>query len=294
MKPELAGPIVFLLLILALLSRDLQDRLKRVFERRPVAVFLAPVFICVLFYAFAQRLGGLSLPVALLMAGYTLLATLCIYAIGSGGGASWFDLGVVLLLWLPLEFNLGGHWVPVHVRGAVHTLAYGAAVLLALILFLLFRRIPGIKYELPRHGNDFLYFAAGLVVAAPVLILVGRAVGFIPPFHLAAGLTIGRFAATFGLILAATALPEELLFRGLIQNSLMQRLGEGNGTLLLAAVIFGAAHLDNGPQALPNWRYMILATIAGFIYGKVFQKASSVFASASLHAMVNAINHFFF
>lgn len=294
MSTQLVGPVVFLVLILALLATPLQESLQRMFERRPRLVFLAPLFVCGLFCAFAGRLGALTLPLVLSLAGYTLLPALCVYLKGGGGGASWLDLAVILFLWLPLEFNAGKQWVPEHLWGAAHMLAYGAAVLLALILFLLFRRVPGIKYELPRRGSDFLYALAGFAVAAPVLILVGRAVGFIPPFHVPAGLAAPRFAAQFGVILLATALPEELLFRGLIQNCLMQRLGEGNATLLLAALIFGAAHLDNGPGPLPNWRYMIVATIAGFIYGKVFQKASSVFASAGVHAMVNAVKHSFF
>ena len=67
--------------------------------------------------------------------------------------------------------------------------------------------------------------------------------------------------------------------------------GVGPVTLLLAAFIFGCAHLDNGPGPLPNWRYMILATIAGVAYGKVFEKSSSIFASAGLHALVDLIKH---
>jgi membrane protease YdiL (CAAX protease family) len=80
----------------------------------------------------------------------------------------------------------------------------------------------------------------------------------------------------------------------MIQNFLMQRFGGGTRTLLAASLIFGAAHLDNGPQPLPNWRYMILATIAGAAYGKVFQKSSTVLSSSFLHAMVDWTKHFFF
>jgi len=101
-------------------------------------------------------------------------------------------------------------------------------------------------------------------------------------------------AAAVGIIFAGTALPEEILFRALIQNLLMRRFGEGWKTLLLASVIFGAAHLDNGPQAVPNWRYAIEATIAGVAYGKVFQKANSITSSAILHTMVDWTKHFFF
>ena len=100
--------------------------------------------------------------------------------------------------------------------------------------------------------------------------------------------------AAVGIIFVGTALPEEILFRALIQNLLMQRFGSGAGTLFVASFIFGCAHLDNGPQPLPNWRYMILATIAGVAYGTVFKKASTVLSSAGLHMLVDWTKHFFF
>ena len=42
-----------------------------------------------------------------------------------------------------------------------------------------------------------------------------------------------------GLIFVGTALPEEILFRSLIQNLLMLRFGANTRTLLIAAFIFG-------------------------------------------------------
>ena len=64
--------------------------------------------------------------------------------------------------------------------------------------------------------------------------------------------------------------------------------------MLLASLIFGCAHLDNGPQPLPNWRYMIMATIAGWAYGRVFQRSGSVMSAAGLHMAVDWTKHFFF
>jgi membrane protease YdiL (CAAX protease family) len=130
-------------------------------------------------------------------------------------------------------------------------------------------------------------------MVAPVLAVVGIALGFIPPPH-APTQSAGRIISAAGIIFAATALPEEVLFRALIQNFLMLRFGAGARTLLAAAFIFGCAHLDNGPQPLPNWRYMILATIAGVAYGWVFRKASTVLSSAALHMLVDWTKHFFF
>ena len=107
-------------------------------------------------------------------------------------------------------------------------------------------------------------------------------------------LTASRITIELQLVSIATALPEEILFRSLIQNGLMQRFGAGNAVLFAASVIFGCAHLDNGPQPLPNWRYMILATVAGFAYGKVFQKSRSIGSSTVFHALVDTTKHIFF
>jgi membrane protease YdiL (CAAX protease family) len=203
------------------------------------------------------------------------------------------DFLAILFLWLPLEFAAGASLVPRPVQGFLHSVAYGIAILLGLILFLGFRALKGMKYNLPRSGRDLWLPLAGFVITAPMLIAVGIPIGFIPPPHLptASG---GRMAAALGLIFAGTATPEEILFRSLIQNLMIERWGGGIWTLLAASFIFGCAHLDNGPQPLPNWRYMILATIAGVAYGKVFQKSSTVMSSAVLHTMVDWTKHFFF
>jgi CAAX protease family protein len=203
------------------------------------------------------------------------------------------DFLTVLLLWLPLEFSAGAHLVPRAAQGFLHSVAYGIAILLALILFVGFRAVPGLKFNLPHHGRDYWLPLAGFVILAPVLAVVGIAIGFIPPPHLPTQ-SAGRMISAVGIIFVGTALPEEILFRSLIQNLLMLRFGANVRTLLAAAFIFGCAHLDNGPQPLPNWRYMILATIAGVAYGAIFRKASTVLCSAALHMLVDWTKHFYF
>lgn len=284
----------FLTTILALLSTRVQSSLKKALAARPALVFLAPAILSAMFCAIAAAAGSFRAALAILMVVYTFTPAACAYAIRHRVPPAAADFALILWLWLPLEFSLGASWIPRAEQSLLHLAAYGVAVTLALVLFLLFRRLEGMKYNLPRSPRDFRNLLLGFAVAAPVLIVVGRAIGFLDPFHVPARLSLARLAAQYLTILAATALPEEMLFRGLIQNSLMQRLGANFTTLLLAGFIFGCAHLDNGPGPLPNWRYMIVATIAGVIYGKVFERSSSVFASAGLHALVNTIKHNFF
>jgi len=285
---------IFLALILALLCLRLQDALRKLLAARPALLFLAPAILSGLFCGAAAAVGALTLPLAALILVYTFLPSVCAWTIRHHPAPAWADFGIILLLWLPLELSVGGPFVPRPVQGILHMAAYGVSVTLGLVLFLLFRRLDGIKYRLPAHWRDFVNPLIAFAALAPVLMLLGRALGFLVPIHLPAPRSALAFAGQFLLILAATALPEEILFRGLIQNSLMRKLGARETTLLFASFIFGAAHLNNGPGPLPNWRYMILATIAGYAYGKVFEKSSSIFASAFLHALVDSVKHWFF
>lgn len=60
-----------------------------------------------------------------------------------------------------------------------------------------------------------------------------------------------------------TCLAEELLFRGVLQGWLQRRLGPWPA-LLIAAVVFGVAHLAGG------WSYVAVVTLAGLGYGLAY------------------------
>lgn len=283
--------LVLVLLLLAILSFLFSS----VRNRASHAAFLlaVPAALTLLFSGLAWAAHAFSIPLALLVLAYAFAPALAAYFQGPGGKPTWLDFVIILMLWLPLEFSAGQHLIPKPAQGFLHSVAYGMAILLALTIFLGFRALPGMKFNLPA-ARDLGYGVLAFLAAAPILAAGGRLLDFIPPFHAPAHPSPGAIALTFGAIFAGTALPEEILFRSLIQNWLMQRFGFTNRTLLAAAFIFGCAHLDNGPQALPNWRYMILATIAGIAYGKAFQKSSSVFSSVTCHALVDATKHLFF
>ena len=287
--------MAFLAIVLAFLLPFVPALVKKRLRSRTAALFCLPALLTATFCFVAWRLGALSLPLALLIIAYTLVPTVCIFVQGAdAGAATCLDLAVILMLWLPVELNLGARWIPRHAQGLLHTVAYGTALTLALVLFLGYRGMKGMKYNLPTRLMDFIDPLIAYVAVAPVLIALGLALSFLPWFHGPGNLSAVGAAKTFGLIFVATALPEEILFRSLIQNWLMQKFGSTTAVLIVASVIFGCAHLNNGPQPLPNWRYMILATIAGVAYGKVFQRASSALASMTLHALVDATKHVFF
>ena len=287
---QLVVPIFFLVCILALLCSSAQKALQAALQRHPALLFVVPVLLSGVFLAAAAQLHAFSPALAVLILAYTFAPVICAFLVRRSAPPVWMDFVIITLLWFPLEFSVGQSFIAKRAQGPLHLAAYGVSILLGLALFLLFRRLPDMKYNLPRSGRDLTNLLLGFAACTIVLIPLGRAIGFLPPFHMPAA-SAPRIALQYVVILASTALPEEILFRGLIQNSLMQRFGANTGSLLLAAFIFGCAHLDNGPQPLPNWRYMILATIAGIAYGKVFEKSSSILASAGLHALVDTIKH---
>jgi membrane protease YdiL (CAAX protease family) len=287
--------VLLLATVFAIFLPAVQKRLQWLLQKRPRMIWAVPFLMAAIFAGAAVLAEVRSGSLVLMVLGYAAAPVLCAYVQGPGPARrpGVLDFVSILLLWLPLEFGAGQNLVPRAAQGFLHSVGYGIAILLGLLLFLCFRAFPGMKYNAPRGARDWWLPLAGFAAVAPVLAVVGIAIGFIPMPHLPTR-SAASMAAAVGLIFAGTALPEEILFRALIQNLLMLRFGSGWRTLLVASVIFGAAHLDNGPQPAPNWRYAIEATIAGVAYGRVFQKASSITSSAMLHTMVDWTKHFFF
>lgn len=282
---------VFLFILLALFAAPVQTRLRRWLQVGGTRVLLVPAAITA---GFAVVLAGAAAPAFIALAAVWAFAPALLVLSGGAGERPprAADFAAILLLWLPLDFYAGKELLAREAWGLANITAHGAAVTLALFLFLVYRGLKGIKYNLPLRWSDVAYPAAALVIAAPVLAGVAWGVGFMGLFRMFSQFAPAGAGALFLKTLLGVGLPGELLFRGLIQNWLMQRFGESNAVVFGAAVIFGAAHLNNAPA--PNWGYMALATVAGFIYGKVFQRSQTILAPASLHAAVNTARHIFF
>lgn len=290
----LAGAI-FALALVALLSQRLQHYLRQRIACSPGLVLAAPAALFALFAAALLSQAAFSAAFGLLLAVYVTAPALIAWRqFVRKAPLGWADLAAVLLLWLPVEFALGKEFVPARAHGIANELAQGTATVLALVLLVICRGWPGAKYNLPRRWSDLWNPLAAFALLALPLAVLARALGFMGPFHVPPGLALAGLLRLFAVTLLGVAIPEELLFRSLIQNWLFAKLGESNRTLLVAAVVFGAAHLNNAPGPLPNWRYMLLATIAGYAYGKVFQRSTTVLSSAGLHALVNTVRHSFF
>ena len=287
--------VPLLLIILSFFSTGLQTRVHKLLRARSLVLWALPPLLAGIFGLASIMAGSGSWQLELMVLAYTAAPVACAAVAGPGPAISpsLWDFAAILLLWLPVELAAGARLVPRPAQGFLHSVIYAIAILLGLVVFRCFRALPGMKYNPPGTSRDLRLALFAFAVCAPFLIAVGIAIGFIPWPHLPVRGAVSMAEAA-PLIFFATALPEEILFRSLIQNLLMLRFGAGWRVLFAASLIFGAAHLDNGPQPLPNWRYMILATVAGIAYGRVFQQGSSVTAPAALHCMVDWTKHFFF
>ena len=168
--------------------------------------------------------------------------------------------------------------------------------------FMVLRNLEGVGFRLVWRKSDIWDALLNLLAFALLAIPLGIALNFIHPHSTAplhahsAGLgPAANFLLLFIGIYLTVAIPEELLFRGILQNLLVRTIRKGPRGLyglLIASVVFGASHLHHPP--VPNWRYAILATLAGIFYGNVYRTRQRLCASALTHALVDTIWHFWF
>jgi membrane protease YdiL (CAAX protease family) len=148
--------------------------------------------------------------------------------------------------------------------------------------FILLRRLDGVGFDL--RLRDLATGLREFGFYAPAAIAIGLSLGFL---HWHAVWPRPSLAAAFFFTFAFIAVPEELFFRGWMQNLLERRLGR-TPALLVTAVLFGLSHFNKRAVHF-NWRYVLLAAIAGVFYGRAWRSDRRVGASAITHACVDTI-----
>jgi hypothetical protein len=146
------------------------------------------------------------------------------------------------------------------------------------------RRLRGVGFDLRLRARDVAIGLREFCFYAPVAVALGLALGFL---HAHAVWPEWRLAAAFVFTFFFIAVPEELFFRGWTQNLLERRIGR-NWSLAVTAVVFGLAHF-NKRAAHFNWRYVLLAAIAGVFYGRAWRQDRRVGASAITHVCVDTV-----
>jgi len=203
---------------------------------------------------------------------------------------TWQDFLIVAGIWVVVKFHGARLLWPYPQGRAGYILTVLFALAVSLSVFLFARRLGGIGYTVGwGRGWTFYIFASFLVFCA-VAIPLGETIHFVrfdpyaQDWRTLPGTALG--------ILVFTAWPEEFLFRGILQNLLQRTTKSELAGWLLASVVFGFAHITN--MGFPNWRYVLLAAIAGVFYGWTWRKSGSIFASALVHALVDTAWHFLF
>ena len=234
--------------------------------------------------------GSFLLTRAASMAGLILVPLgLALWTSDRAVGA-WQDFVSLAGVWVFVKFS-PSHWFWPYPGGHLaYVMTLLVAVNAALASFLLVRRAKGVGYSIGWGNRWWLYVLGSYVVFAGIAIPLAMKMHFIafaPQWQrwtTYAGLSIG--------ILMFTAWPEELLFRGLLQNFLARASNSDLAGWVGASVLFGFSHITN--LGFPNWRFVLLASIAGIFYGWAWRKTGSILASALVHGAVDATWHFFF
>jgi membrane protease YdiL (CAAX protease family) len=150
---------------------------------------------------------------------------------------------------------------------------------------LVLRQLDGVGFDLRLRLRDVRIGLREFIFYAPIAIALGLTIGFLHlhSFWPRPLQVVGAFLFTFFFI----AVPEELFFRGWLQNLLERRIGR-YPALLLTAALFGLSHWNK--RALHfNWRYVLLAALAGIFYGRAWRQERRIGASAITHATVDTL-----
>ncbi|HEY4045818.1 MAG TPA: CPBP family intramembrane glutamic endopeptidase [Acidobacteriaceae bacterium] len=194
---------------------------------------------------------------------------------------NWRDFLILGVLGLAVDLRWFEHAWPPHLAVFNKVLLLDAGI----YGFLLVRQLDGVGFDLRLRLNDARVGLRELVFYAPMAIALGLSLGFL---HLHTSWPrLGQLAGAFVFTFFFIAVPEELFFRGWLQNLLERRFGR-YPALFLTAALFGLSHW-NKRTAHFNWRYVLLAALAGIFYGRAWRQDRRVGASAITHASVDTI-----
>jgi membrane protease YdiL (CAAX protease family) len=162
-----------------------------------------------------------------------------------------------------------------------------------LFAMLSIRRVKGVGFGFWPSPREWKIGAIHFAIFVPLAAAVAQAIGF-AGFRLPTGwekttlLAIGTFFGIFWVV----ALAEEFFFRGLLQQWLTAWTRSEWMGLVAASLLFGSAHL--WVHSFPNWRFAVMAALAGIFYGLAFRRARSIRASMVTHALVVTTLKIFF
>jgi len=271
----------------------------------PGVAWAMPLALLVPYLIYAFGTGTFSLPALFRLTAYiavpvSLVMPDRLHRSGIRLRAGWRDFAAMLALAVPIP----AHWLK-NVWTWPQELYFFqplTCVCVGAYTFLVLRHLDDVGYKLLWRRGDWADGLSNFVAFFLLAIPLGYALSFIHfrPHPVSLTIVLSQFLGIYLTI----AIPEELFFRGIMQNILVKTIGAraqaqegGKGRaallgLLTASLLFGASHLHHPP--VPNWRYGIMATLAGFFYGNAYRLRHRLPASALTHALVDTFWHFWF
>lgn len=263
------------------------DRVRKQFDRlgsKPLRAFLLTASAVLPYLIESLRLGTFRFTSFLLLLALTGIAAFWYALMRPSPAADLLFLilmgGVYLSKALPEIYVRPQAHLQLEILGKLMWIRLGVMAVLSL------RRIDNVRFGfLPSSSEwrigieQFLYFlpVGGLAIYflrfahfRPVPMVWWKFALFVP--------------ATFVGILWVVALAEEFFFRGFLQQVVSRGLHSEGAGLVITAALFGTVHLPF--RFFPNWRFAVLAAIAGLFYGISFLRSRSIRASMVTHALV--------
>ena len=265
--------------------------LEKTFSHKEIASIVCVVSVCpYLIYAIPTGVFSFfsAAKLSLLCA---LIAGLFVFVPTHKKGLCGVDLLVLMLLAYPMvsgvstlfrEFYISPHpGVPnLSILGKMMLIPLGAIVFLSIRGVIL----TGFRFQISLAEfwvgvRNYIFF---LLIGLPIVLATGFTSWDPTPVRdwTYVLVILGNILGIYLFV----ALGEELFFRGLIQNLLMQRGFSQWRAQLLVSILFGAVHLGRG--TFPNWKYGFSSAVAGWFYGRAYSTNNSVPASAVTHTLV--------
>jgi len=170
------------------------------------------------------------------------------------------------------------------------TLGHLMWVRLGIVAALSFRRMQGVGLGLWPARREWAAGARYFFYFLPLGAFLSTALKF-KAFGWN-GLPWWLVVLTFLAMLWVVALSEEFFFRGLLLQWLRAWSGSERLALAASSLLFGAVHLPFG--SFPNWKFALIAALAGWFYGRAYLQTGSIRAAMVAHALTNLVWKTFF
>lgn len=304
------GAVLLAVTFIAMMKKSTREGVGAWLVDKPLRIWWLPCLLLLHYSMVSAAVNQWSVNFFVLLAIYFGLPTVLLYLTGPKSDDTFtgqdlaINFAVVLWIWLLIELKIvNTNWLRVQFGSAKSTalpLGVYAAIIYALVVLSGWRKFD-LKCDLSVRKSDILPTMATFGVLGITLLLITLSTGLttvgiakvvrLNPLGvpLIVAVPIGVLIAV-PMIFVSIGVVEEILFRDAIQNLLWRRVGP-ICALVVASIVFGLAHVNKRALGfdVPNWPYAGVAAIAGLGYGFVYWKTNSVIASATVHAMVDAM-----